>query len=92
MGRTLLPIWFFVSLLVAKLTLWQLRDVSRLQKIIRTTAVIAVTGFGFFVLRPAWTKVEGFCDGGLASLGGSSAPGQRDSSMPTMRRSAAPNQ
>ncbi len=60
-GRTLLPIWFFVSLLVAKLTLWQLRDVSRLQKIIRTTAVIAVTGFGFFVLRPAWTKVEGFC-------------------------------
>lgn len=60
-GRTLLPIWFFVSLLVAKLTLWQLGNISTLQKAIRTTALIAVTGFCFFVLRPAWTNVEGFC-------------------------------
>jgi hypothetical protein len=60
-GRTLLPIWFFVALLAARLFLAQLRGASRSRRTLSTIAVSTVYGFSFFVLRPAWTNVDGFC-------------------------------
>ncbi len=60
-GRTLLPLWFFVALLVARLFLVQLTGASSLRKTFNIITLLAVYGFSFFVLRPTWTTVDGFC-------------------------------
>jgi hypothetical protein len=59
-GRTLLPLWFFVALLAARLFLTQLRGASSQRKTFSAVALAAIYGFSFIVLRPTWTSVDGF--------------------------------
>ena len=59
-GRTLLPLWLFVGIVTASAIDVLARRTKGTRKLAGVVLSVAVVGFAFFVVRPAWTKLDAF--------------------------------
>ena len=60
-GRTLLPLWLFATLILAKAIVALAARSTKAMNLSGAIAIVATYSFALLVLRPTFTKLDGFC-------------------------------